>query len=513
MKKPVILLIILAVLIGFAVIYEKGLTSRVNSAALAGAPMRQLLLPELSSADTNLAERIRGLRILDGEKKVNVALADGRWTVAERSGYPASYTKIESAVKALSEMKVKGKREIGKSVLGEVKLLPPGEGAADKTGLQVELLDEKGGALAGLIAGASTSTSGGASAASGNMFGGPGEMRFVRVPGGKDRDTVWSVDDSFYELSSEPKDWLDKAFVDVRKIKSADITTVNAADSWKAERKDENAAFTLANAAKDDELDTAKADGLNSLMSGVLFNDVLPKDKVNAEFMKSAVKAKLVTFDGFTYDIEALQQKGSEADSTEKDYITVKVSAEIPKERKAPADEKPEDKKKKDDEFAASNKVLEDKLTKEKAMEGWVYEVPSYNLNVLFKKRSEVLREKQPPAPAPGTPAPGTPAPGTPPGPLAPLSPPALPGAPPPLQPPAPVRTPPGTPAPPVTPPPANPTSPTPGTKPATAATPPATGKATAEAVTPPVEAKPKTDSKPADAKPADAKPAPESKP
>ena len=40
MKKPVVLLLVLVVLVAFAVIYDKGIGKRLNSARLAGADMR-----------------------------------------------------------------------------------------------------------------------------------------------------------------------------------------------------------------------------------------------------------------------------------------------------------------------------------------------------------------------------------------------------------------------------------------------------------------------------------------
>jgi hypothetical protein len=123
-------------------------------------------------------------------------------------------------------------------------------------------MDDKGGKIATLVAGETGSTTGGASSSGNNMFGGPGEARYVRLLGGKDGNTIWAVENSCYELSTEPKDWISKAFVEVRKIKSVEITSPVAADSWKAERKDEEGAFALASPAAGEELDTAKADGL-----------------------------------------------------------------------------------------------------------------------------------------------------------------------------------------------------------------------------------------------------------
>lgn len=456
MKKPVILLIVLAALAAFAAFYDKGRTKRFSSASLSGAALRELVIPELA------ADKIRTIRVREGDKQVTLVLKDGNWSVTERSGYAASLDKVRRAVTFLTELKIKGKQEVAEGVLGEVKLLAPGEGAADRTGLQVELLDEKGEALASIIAGQSTTTTGGASASSGQMFGGPGESRYVRVPKGGDKDTVWFVEDAFYELSTDPKEWLDKAFVNVQDVKSADISLPNAADSWKAERKDPGSPFAFVGAPAGDELDTAKADGLSNVLSSAYFNDVVPKDKVTADFMKGAAKAKVTTMDGFTYDLEILEKKEGAAANEAKYFITAKVSADIPKERKAAADEKPEDKKKNDEAFAARKKGLEEKLAKEKVAEGWTYEVSNYTVGALLKKRSEVLRDKVGEAPKPGDS--GLPSvPGLPsiPGVTAPLPPPSSPGTPAaPVKPPVSVTTPPvsvegAKPAPAPTPPPA----------------------------------------------------------
>lgn len=395
MKKPVILLIILAALAAFAALYDKGLTKRFSSSSLEGAKLRELVIPEIP------ADKIRTIRVKEGDKQVSLVLKDGKWTVTERGGYAASLDKVRRAITFLSELKIKGKQEVGDGLLGEVKLLAPGEGAADRSGLLVDLLDEKGDSIASIIAGQTTTTTGGASASSGNMFGGPGESRYVRVPKSEDKNTVWFVEDSFYELSTDPKEWLEKSFINVQDVKSADVSLANAADSWKAERKDTSSPFIFVGAPAGEELDTAKADGLTSVLSSAYFNDVLPKEQVTADFMKGGTKAKLTTMDGFHYDLDILEKKEGAAATEPKYFITAKVSADIPKERAAAADEKPEDKKKKDDEFAARKKALEEKLAKEKAAEGWTYEVSNYTVSALLKKRSELIRDKTAPPPTP----------------------------------------------------------------------------------------------------------------
>jgi hypothetical protein len=230
-------------------------------------------------------------------------------------------------------------------------------------------------------------------------YGGGGNERYARV--NDDGDTVWQVDGQFYDLQPKAEDWIDKSFIEISKIKDIEVTTANTADNWKASRKEETGEFTLSDTKAGEDFDKDKA-ALTNVLSNPTFNDVVPKDKANADFMKGASSAKISTFEGFTYVVNFIK-KGAGPD--EKHYMTVAVSGDFPKERAAVKDEKPEDKKKNDDEFAAKKKTLEEKLAKEKKSEGWVFEIGSYVLGGIEKKRSEILKDKPASAPtAPGAP-------------------------------------------------------------------------------------------------------------
>ena len=412
MKRNALLLILLAALVGTAVVVNQSKQKRLGS-AYAGVKMRELLLPELTSTDS--INGIRKLRIREGDAQVNLALTDGQWRVAERSNYPAAFDKISRTLMNLRELKIAGTPRIGKSAYGSEKLLAPGEGAAGSTGLSVEMMNDKGDLISNLIAGESTKSSGGASSSS---FSGAGEQRLVRVP--KDADTVWLINDSLSEVQTAPQEWLDKAFIDVRKLQSVEITSPTPAYSWSASRKDENSEFKFPESANGDELDTAKAGNLATLLSNPTFTDVVPKDKATPEFMKNAIGAKLHTFEGFQYEVKLLEVKEGGKDAEPKDYLSFIVTAEFPKERTPEKDEKEEDKKAKDEAFSANKKTLEEKLEREKKFDGWIYEVSNYVVTTLTKRRSELLREKPKAPPTPQIkipqPAEGTdPAPSTPP--------------------------------------------------------------------------------------------------
>lgn len=382
MKRNTLLLLVLVVLLGAAFFVQQGKNRRLSTAT-ASVKTRTYLLPDLPVND------IKKIRVRESGKQVSLAFTDGKWSVAERSGYPAAFDKISRTLMGLREAKIASAQPIAKDDLGTVKLLGPDEGPADSTGLQVDFMNDKGELLTSLVAGKTVETTGGASSGS---FSGPGDPRFVRIV--KEDGTAWQITEGLGEFTTAPADWVDKGFIDIRKIHTVQVTAPNTPDSWGAERKDENSEFTLMEPKNGDELDTAKAGSLAYLLSNPTFTDVLPREQATPDFMNGAVTAKITTLEGFTYDVKLLEKKGDSPNAEAKDYLAIAVSADIPKERTPEKDEKEEDKKKKDEEFAANKKQLETKLAKEKAAEGWIFEVSSYTVSTLLKKRSELLRDK-----------------------------------------------------------------------------------------------------------------------
>lgn len=419
MKKIIILLVVLVALVGAALYQQKDRKSRLSTGSRKGTDMREMLIPDF---DVNSVQKIR---VKDAQSEVNVVLNGTAWSVAERGGYEASFDKISRALLALKEQKISKKQIVGKESWGKIGVQPPGEPDAYGIGTLVELLDAKGNLKKSLILGGNVTSSGNQNA---SPFGGNSE-RLIRIP--EDGNTIWVVGNTFADIDTKPDSWVEKAFFDVQKLKSVEVTAAKPEDSWKASRADADATeFTLEAAKPGEKLDNGKTN-LTSLLSSPTFNDVLGKDKAAAT-MKDAVKAKLVTFDGFTYNVQAVKQAGKDG-AGDKYYLTLAVSADIAKERAPVKDEKAEDKKKNDDSFAEEKKKKEEKLAAEKKLEGWVYEVSDYTLGSLLKKRAEILAEPE----KPGAPAEGSAPPaglpdvkkmlqGIPPAPVAPSPPPSL---------------------------------------------------------------------------------------
>lgn len=390
MKKTLILLVILGGLVATAIVYKRQQDAALNTAAGRGAKAREYLLPDLKEA------QVDKLRIKDAAAELNLVVSGDRRSasVQERGGYPANLEKINGVLQEFREQKISGKQQIGKGAWPRNGLVAPGEGN-DGVGTLVEMQGESGKTLASVLLGNSISVTGGASSTTMDT----GNQRLTRLT--NDGETIWVVNNNFIDVTTKPDAWLDRAFVDVQKIKEVTVMPPDAKEGWKVVRNnDEEASFSLADGAVGEALDPGKIT-VTTLLSAPTFTDVVTKDKV-PELFKGATKVKIVTFDGFTYDIQVLKKTENGAD---KYFMTVSVSAQIPDARPPVKDEKEADKKKADEAFANRKKILQDKLAKEQKFAGWGYEVSEYAVNTLFKKRSEIVQvsaKAEPPvAPAP----------------------------------------------------------------------------------------------------------------
>lgn len=395
MKKILVLLLVFAALIGFAYYKSNERSSRLHRST-SSVKTRDLLFPDF---DIN---GIKKIHVKEDKGESTLTVQNDTWVINERGGYPASKEKLQTVLMSLKYEKIKAGHRIGKDSWGKIGVNSPGDATAYGVGTLVELSDENGVVKHSFVLGGQMNSSGGGNDQM-KMFGGATGNRFIRI---KDQDTIWEINDQLTDLATKPDAWIDKSFFDVQKVKSVEVTAAKPEDSWKASRADaESTEFTLEGAKPGETIDSGKAT-LATLLSSPTFNDVLGKDKA-ADTMKDAVKAKITTFDGFIYDVQAVKKKVGEAD---KYYLTVAVNATLPKERAPVKDEKPEDKKKNDETFAAQKKTLEEKLANEKAYEGWVYEVTEYTVSTLLKKRSEILAEpeKAPSSPAAGGAGPGS---------------------------------------------------------------------------------------------------------
>src|SRR5262249_32484713 len=125
------------------------------------------------------------------------------------------------------------------------------------------------------------------------------------------------------------------------------------------------------------------------------FTDVLPADsKPETTGLDKPTTITISTEDGFHYVLEV-------GHKTNESYpVKVNVSANLATNRTTAKDEKPEDKTKLDKEFQEKKETLEKRLAKEKKLEGRIFLVSKYGIDLLEKNRSDLLA-KPSPSPSP----------------------------------------------------------------------------------------------------------------
>ena len=395
-KQLTLLLVGLVVLGGLGLLLNRSRQSAWQSASSVG---NQTVLENFPLND------VGQIVIRQTGAELNLLKQDDLWRVQERGNYPADFSTISELLRKAWEMKTVRTLQVEVAELPRLELVEPGKGAA--SGTLVEFKDKNGKPIKSLLLGKKHTKDGGNSSMGG---GGWSDGRYLLVVG--DKQAVRLVAEPFNNAEPKPDGWLNKEFFKIENIRSVSVTSSNPTNTWKLARETLEGEWKLADLKTGEQTDGPRSSGLSGLLANPSFLDVIitigqtneaPKDK--------PVEAVLQTFDGFTYALKLSQQ--SEA---EKYQLAVTVAAELPKERVAAKDEKPEDKARLDKEFQSKLEKLNEKASREKAFGKWSYLVNKYTIDTLLKPRSDFLAEKKEeakkePPPAVQDPAPPVPKP------------------------------------------------------------------------------------------------------
>lgn len=360
-------------------------------------------------------------KIVIKDKEASVTLAKGAesWEVSERAGYPANAEPVVGLLRKVWDLNIVQPITIGRTQYGRLNLLDPAasETTAEEAATLVTFQDKDGKDLASLWLGKVYAKSEGRPDPFGGGMATTDAGRYVKRG---DSNSVYLVGDTFSDVKTEASEWLNQDFFKVEGIQSIEILSGTPADDWKLERTGDNVDFTLANQKPGEKFDAAKTSSMKAAFTNPQFEDVYVGDAAK-EQKTDKTTFKIVTFDGFRYEVSV----GGKNDLNELP-LTLKVSADLVKERKKGEEESEEEAKKLDEEFKTKLEGLEKKLAHEKSLEGRVFKVRSFVVDSITKKRSELMEEKKEAEAgtsevAPGVSLPGLPA--APPVPAAPAAP------------------------------------------------------------------------------------------
>jgi hypothetical protein len=396
-KRQVITLWIIALLLGVAVAAVK-LSQNQDNRGATKRVQGETLLESFPAADATQ------ITIQGATDAVTLDKKDGNWVVRERGGFPANTTFVNNLLRTLAELKVTTGIEAGPSFAPRFGM-DENSKQPEEHGLSATFKDATGKELATLSLGKIIASEAGANP----MMGGGSVGRYVRNHA--DESGFYAVSEMFPSVTADPMRWLADGFVSPEKVESISVTKPDSADiAWKITRDDEEAEFKLEGAKSDEVLDTTVTAPLKSVLSYARFEDVVPADQAADRTGEGKSRtATIVTFEGFTYVVKLTPAKPLEnpadadpnepAPAADNFLMTVAVTAELPKERKKQADEKPEDAKTKDEAFAKRHGTLSLKLEQEKALSGVTFEVAKTTVEPLLQGRKAIITKAKPAEP------------------------------------------------------------------------------------------------------------------
>jgi hypothetical protein len=386
-RKQFLMLVIVLVVLGGAglALFWQDIAHYRESGARIGAK----LLP-----DFKLAE-VAQIRLQDAQDEVTLVNKGDRWVVQERGDYPANVQDIGGLMVKLLELKVTQAESVGPSLLPRVELVAPAAGSSPQGGKEgigtlVEFRDKAGKVTASLVLGKKVLKKDPLNPLPNARDGVPAG-RYVLVSGAKDKVVV--VSDPLSAAEAKPGRWLAKDFFKAERIKTLAVGPNGAAPSWKISRDLDWGQWKFAGGG---ELDASSAVGAVNALGNISFTDVA----VKPEEAEKPMLAVAETFDNLTYRVRLARKKGGDDY-----YLNVAVSGEPPGTRVAEKDEKPEERERRDKDFAENLKRLEERIGREKALAKWTYVTAKSAVEPLLRDRSQMTarkEKKETPSPARG---------------------------------------------------------------------------------------------------------------
>jgi hypothetical protein len=298
---------------------------------------RAALYPGLESALDSI-DAVRVFKAGD-QRAVELKRGEAGWTVTERAGYRADEAKLRDLASALADAE-----------LLEEKTSIPEKYAAlgvedvsgkDAKGIRVELAGPS--SPVNLIVG---------------NPGAGGSSRYVRRAG---EAKSWLIDQGL-DAPAEPDAWLDKSIADIAadRVQSATVTVKGAKPYTAAKASKEQANFSVEKLPKGKSLRSPSvADAFATALTGLVLTDAQPESAFGTE--PAADHASFRTFDGLVVELDGWKRD-------DKRFVALKASSVQP-------------------DAAEEARTLAAKTS------GWIYEIPEYRYQSLFKPLEDLLQQ------------------------------------------------------------------------------------------------------------------------
>ncbi|HXV10761.1 MAG TPA: DUF4340 domain-containing protein [Burkholderiales bacterium] len=370
-KQFLILILALLVLGGVGLaLFWKDYSAYRDSGARIGAK----LLPDLRIAD------VAEIRLQADKRRATLVRKENAWVVEERGGYTADFDAISALMVKLIELKITQSEHVAAKLYPRLNLGEPGKG--DGAGTVMEFKDAAGKSLARIILGKTVLKKDPVNPLPGARDGVPAG-RYVLPPGAK--DLVVAVSDPLNAVEADPAKWLKKDFFKAERIRTLAVGPEGGAPQWRITRNEEWGEWRFANGGK---LDASAAVTATNKLGTMRFADVIAGPGSDPVHPWTVAVAE--TFDNLTYRVKIAKRKAGD------DYqMTFTVSGTPPRKRVPEKGEKPEEKERRDKDFAETLKALDERIAAEKALAKWTFVVASAEVEPLLKSGAEMTAAKE----------------------------------------------------------------------------------------------------------------------
>jgi len=338
---------------------------------------------------------VASVRLLGPDGRVTAKRGDSGWVIEERQNYPADFARVSSLVRKIAELEPVQTIPLGEGDQAALTLkVPEGDGPEPEMGTLVELADGSGKKLAALVVGKNHTTS---SPGLDPMMGGMVTGRYVVLVNAP--QTAYLVTETLSDLQTSPAQWIDKNFVRPGQPKRIEVKSQVGDRNWTIERDVPGAAWKLAGAGKNQNLDTSKLLGVDSLVTGLAIADV-PDGPDDARLKPLKEKPVTVTIDSSEGLRYVLTFGESGADNLPA-QMSVEVTGDpLPPPAPAPVEgQKPEQLAAKAMEDA--KKARDEKVAQAAKLQGKQVFIPRNFLQLFLGDRKSLLAAPAAPEPTP----------------------------------------------------------------------------------------------------------------
>jgi len=210
--------------------------------------------------------------------------------------------------------------------------------------------------------------------------------RYVWVAADPQRVNI--VNESFGNVLAKPEQWLSKELIRFERPKSITTFGSDGKEKWSVSKEKEDAEWKLDGP---ETLDLQKAYDASSSLYALQIADAAPAVSDPDAGLDKPTTVRAQTFEGWTYEL-----KIGKAAADKRYYVRSSVTGAVPEARKAPGNEKAEDKEKADKAFAEQKEALAAKLAREQALAGRTVLVGATAVEPLLRDRSALIKAEKP---------------------------------------------------------------------------------------------------------------------